>query len=142
MGRPTLAQYPHLRQILKNDTTANLQFNQVIASLSGGFVSASKDNDQTAQRQRQLLNEKETELTALRKTLKEQQEIITLLGEVIEPQTHLRPYTQDISDAGTYMVRFTAHQIREALRLHWQLIAQQTEAILRGDVAPKDHDEE
>lgn len=140
--RPTLAQYPHLRQILKNDPVANQQFNQAIAGISAGITEDSASIPiRNVKRLQEQLTTNTAELAALQEMLKTQQAIITVLGETIEPQTHLRPYTQDLADAGTYEIRFTATQIREALRLHWELVARQSEAIIRGDIATDLDDE-
>jgi hypothetical protein len=140
--RPALAQYPHLRQILKNDPVANQQFNQAIAGISGSFVDNSNSSALNAARLQERMTKLAEELADLRAMFRVQQMVITLLGEVIEPQTHLRPYTQDLAEAGTYEIKFTATQIREALRLHWELMAQQAEATIRGDVPAVDSDDE
>lgn len=140
MSRPLLSQYPHLRQILKDDPIANQQFNQVLSGIRSGVITDVKTTEQdlrqTTERLNLLLKTREEERTRL----EDQRTVITLLGETIEPQVHLRPYTQDIAKDSHYDVTFSAHEIREILRLHWRLIAEEAEATIRGSATTNPDD--
>jgi hypothetical protein len=58
--------------------------------------------------------------------------LITLLGETIEPQLNLRPYTQDIEERSSYEIKFNAAQIRLALSMYWDLLSREAEDKLIG----------
>ena len=140
-GRPLLAQYPHLRQILKNDPIANQQFQQALAGSTNSGLSTSRTTERELARLTLRIETLLKDHAAEKATLKEQGGIIKLLGEAMEPQVHLRPYTQDIAEDGHYEVKFTAHQVREILRIHWHLIAMEAEAIIRGNTTQEEPDE-
>ena len=133
MTRPVLSKYPHLRHILKNDAVANTQFNQAIAEVSNGYAPAVASASKSSASNERRANEYFEKYEELRKTLRKQQDIITRLGEAIEPQTHLRPYTQDLADKSSYEITIGAQDIRNILALHWELLAERSEALIRGD---------
>lgn len=142
MSKLVLSKYPHLRQMLKNDPVANQQFNQAMSEVRNGFVGLSHSTETDVRRATASLNALKDARAADQVRLKDQDTVITLLGEAIEPQLHLRPYTQDIADDSHYEVKFSAHQVREILRLHWHLIAVRAEAIIRGNIEPTPDDDE
>ena len=130
-GKPVLSNYPHLHSILRNDPRANQEFNSALSSVRKVEVSGananleqalqtSEDNLQSA------LAQNASHVEAQQRVLR----FVKLLGELIEEQTHLQPYTQDLSMQREYSIRFSASHIRLALRLHWDIIANAVESEL------------
>jgi hypothetical protein len=117
-----LSKYPRLHQLLKNDSQANTEFNAAIAEVTR-FSSAPEES---------LVAQLETSETNLQKCLDKCTKMeklteatvrfIRLLGETIEVQTQLSPYTEDLAKNKDYTVHFTAEHIRLALHLHWDII--------------------
>ncbi len=129
--RPVLTKYPHLQHILKNDTVANQQFNACLDEVSKWrpkFDGSVANNERLVQ---QL-----SELHATHKELlefsKKAKKLLARFGAVIEPQVHLKPYTEDIAEKNEYVIKFTAAQIRAVLVLHWEVVAHNTEDIIAG----------
>lgn len=129
--RPVLTNYPHLHHLLKNDPTANQQFNACLNEVGNSLLTegqTGKDYDRV-NNQLMELTEKHAEAVAF---VVEAKKMIRLLGEVMEPQVHLTPYSVDISGNKTYEIVFTAVQVRQALTMHWDLIAAKAEDIIAG----------
>lgn len=126
-----LSSYPHLHNILKNDPQANAQFNKAISDLMLPVQSQS-----TVAFERDALSERLLEtLTKLQKVTEAYSAVrkqVTLLGNVLEPQVHLSAYTQDLADDAQYKVTFSAEQVRAALSMHWDIVAQSVEDRIAG----------
>lgn len=132
-----------LRSVLR-EPVANAEFNKCINEItSPGTLGAATHETQLKILEDQLASsQKETEL--LLKRFKKMQRFVNLLGRVIEPQVHLTQYTVDTSEKKTYTIQFGADQIRLALRLYWEAIAEVMEnAIARvaSTADPSDGDE-
>lgn len=131
--RPILSTYPHLHHLLKNDHRANTEFNQVVSELTRFSATGTNAEVELAER----LEVSETNLQKYIEQYKKMEllteatvRFIRLLGENIEVQTQLTPYTEDLAKIKDYTVHFTAEQIRLALHLHWDVIGQAMENSL------------
>lgn len=135
MAKFELSSYPHLHQVLKNDSRANADFNAIlsIARHSGinhpreKELTDSLEAERTLRAELQAAADKNSEVT--KKTVR----FIKLLGEVMEPQVKLKPYEQDVSTKATYDIKFNANQVRMALRLYWDVLSVRMEEILAND---------
>lgn len=138
MRRPVLSKYPHLHNILRNDPVANSQFNAAISGL--GIPQADSDEPrlqtQLDEARKQTLAHEKKVLEAS-KLLQRQRSFIKILGETIESQTDLEPYSTDIDKGRKYTITFTPDQVRVALRLYWDVISQDMEASIARVVSVK-----
>jgi hypothetical protein len=139
MGRrPVLSQYPHLHNILRNDPVANQQFN---AAISGLRLSPADDDEPKLQKQldeaRKQTKAQEGKVQEASKLLQRQRSFIKILGETIEAQTNLEPYSADIDKGRKYNIEFSPDQIRVALRLYWDVTSQDMEASIARVVSIK-----
>lgn len=133
-NRPLLSKYPRLHMLLKNDTAANIEFNAAIADVAKTNIPGTVEKDLTEQlvQSENNLQEYIEKYKLMEKLTEATVRFIRLLGETIEEQTKLTPYTDDLLIAKEYTVHFTAAQIRLALHLHWDVIGQALEnEILR-----------
>lgn len=136
MGRrPVLEKYPHLHSFLKRDPVANAQFNQAINEVNQSLLNGLEPGGRSAAAL-DLSNKNLADLSSKYQTLVTDtlkvRKLLRLLGEVIEPQCRLKPYTQDIEERAIYTIEFDAEQIRLALSLHWDLIGLETENRIAG----------
>ncbi len=132
LRRPLLSNFPHLHNILRNDARANAEFNAAITSVSGSNVTVTAEQNLKAQLSQSELNLQEyiDKYNSMVKLTEATVQFIRLLGETIEVQTELTPYTEDIVKIRDYTVHFTAAQIRLALHLHWDVIGRAMESQL------------
>ena len=128
-NHPILAKYPYLHGLLKNDPKANSEFNAAIADVTGVNVRARTESDlqDKLERSETNLNIYIDKVRSMTKLAESTVQFIRLLGEIIEEQTQLTPYTEDLLKSKDYTVHFTAVQIRLALHLHWDVIGQAME---------------
>ena len=137
--RPVLDKYPRLHALLRNDPTANAQFNQCLSEVQQVGIAGANESKLAEQ-----LNKSETNLadllvkyeTVLKSTSRARR-LITLLGSTIEPQVNLRPYTQDIEERSSYDIKFDAGQIRLVLSMYWDLLTREAEDMLQGGMDDK-----
>lgn len=139
MGRrPVLSKYPHLHNILRNDPVANQQFN---AAISGLGLSPADNEEPKLQKQldesRKQTIAQEAKVQEASKLLQRQRSFIKLLGETIEAQTNLEPYSTDIDKGRKYNIVFSPDQIRVALRLYWDVTSQDMESSIARVVSVK-----
>ena len=139
--RPLLSQYPHLRALLRNDPVANAQFNAAISGLATPRRVGGSSEEQLEKSLAQA-REKVTELTILLNKSKVAYEksarCLRVLGEVIEAQLDLRPYSQDALEDRKYKIEFGPDQIRLALRLYWDALAYAMEDSLANTMLISD----
>lgn len=139
--RPLLSQYPHLRSVLRNDPVANAQFNAAISGL-GTPRRAGGSSEEQLEKSLAQAREKVTELTLLLAKSKAAYEksarCLRVLGEVIESQLDLRPYTQDELEDRKYNIVFGPDKIRLALRLYWDALAYAMEDSLANTMVISD----
>jgi hypothetical protein len=124
---------------LKNDAAANAQFNAYINELSNrlnmhGEDSSVADLEKSQQNLAETLKKYNALLTVNSKTRR----LLTLLGETIEPQVNLRPYTQDLEEKNTYTITFKARQLRLVLSRYWDLLTREAEDKLLGSMDNED----
>lgn len=149
MGRrPLLEKFPHLHSLLKRDPVANAQFNAAINEVNNSLLAGVEPGGKRAI-ELDISNKSLAELSGKYQHLVDNtrrvRKLLRLLGEVIEPQCNLKPYTQDVEERTVYEIKFNADQIRLALSLHWELIGQETEASITGskdDVTRAEEDKE
>lgn len=139
MGRrPVLSKYPHLHNILRNDPVANQQFN---AAISGLNLSPADTDEPKLQKQldeaRKQTIAQEAKVKEASRLLQRQRSFIKILGETIEAQTDLEPYSADIDRGRKYNIEFTPDQIRVALKLYWDVTSQDMEASIARVVSIK-----
>ncbi len=133
VARPALTSYTRLHAVLKNDHAANAQFNAYLNELSNrlnmhGEDATAADLEKSQLNLAETLKKYNELLTVSSKTRR----LITLLGETIEPQVNLRPYTQDLEEKNTYTITFNARQLRLALSMYWDLLTREAEDKLLG----------
>lgn len=138
--RPVLTNYPHLHNVLRNDPIANRDFNACLTEVGSpvGTAESSEALQTALDNQAKLIKE----VGDLQSELSKMKRFINLLGGVIEPQVHLRPYEQDASIQTSYEIKFNHNQIRTALRLYWEAVAQRMETKLELGVPKEVEDEE
>jgi len=129
-NRPILAKYPYLHGLLKNDPKANSEFNAAIADVTGVNVRARTESDlqDKLERSETNLNIYIDKVRSMTKLAESTVQFIRLLGEIIEEQTEITPFTEDLAKMKSYKVKFTSTQIRLALRLHWDVIGASMES--------------
>ena len=148
MALPALASFPYLYSLLRNDPRANKEFNDYVSQARSPVASSRQLQDLTEnlEAERKLRAEQQLLAEKVGSTTKKTVRFIKLLGEVIESQVSLRPYTQDVSLKATYSIVFNAGQIRMALKLFWDVMAQNMEDALTNasavDPVPDPEDEE
>ncbi len=130
---PLLSQYPHLHGVLRNDPAANAEFQKAISSLKTRRDGGSGKEEELAAAQAKVL-ELEKKLDEAQKTLGKALRFMQILGGVMEEQTNLHPYTQDVTDKRRYEVSFSPDQIRLALRWYWTLLHDNMEQVLRANL--------
>jgi hypothetical protein len=128
--RPVLSEYPHLRNILRNDPIANQQFNAAISSVNGSLPSSGEDVNEKLEKLQRLYLEQSKNYEAVSNQHRKDLRFIRLLGETMEKQTQLRPYSQDLQEQHSYPVTFTPEQVRRLLSIYWNLVAEETEIEL------------
>ncbi len=135
--RPALSDYPCLHGVLKSNPMANRQFNELL-SRSKSHVG---DNTQveslyadvdSRDKQIQKLLAREIELSKIAMRLSK---FVRVLGEVIEEQTDLTPYSSDVDNGKKYVIELTPSQVRTALILHWDTMAAKIESMLVPSVS-------
>jgi hypothetical protein len=136
--RPVLSNYPHLHSILRNDPTANRDFNAILTAVSAPQTSASEDTLAELELSRRNLQDTLTKLQKQEKTQAKILRFISLLGGVIEPQVRLSPYSQDLLTKTHYDVRFSPDQIRMALNLYWDAVGEGMENVIARTVKVDD----
>lgn len=135
--RPLLTNYPHLHGVLRKDPLANRDFQTCLSDLK--HPPPSTDPVITPA----MLDAVNLRLREAQEALSKQDRVnvktvrfIRLLGEVIESQTKLQPYSQDASAREQYKIMFSPEQIRMVLRLYWDVIADDMERkLVRVDPA-------
>lgn len=123
--RPVLSNYPHLHNLLRNDPVANREFNACLTEVNAPTRAEAPSSalETALDAQTKLI----LEVTELKTQAVKMRRFIDILGAVIEPQVHLRPYIQDAAVQGTYDIKFSSNQLRMALRLYWDSVAQRME---------------
>ncbi len=135
MSKPVLSSYPYLYSILRNDPRANTDFNAILSALNSPSAAAAREQEliDSLEAERTLRTEIQTAANKNSEVTKKTVRFIKLLGEVMEPQVKLQPYAQDVSTKATYDIKFSASQVRMALRLYWDVLSSRMEEILGGD---------
>lgn len=130
--RPLLSKYHYLRSILKHDAKANAEFNAAVTDAVGSNIRGVAEVELQKQLEQSETNLQEyaVKYNSMVKLTEATVQFIRLLGETIETQTQLTPYTEDIAKIKDYTVHFTAAQIRLALHLHWDVIGKAMESQL------------
>lgn len=123
--RSQLEGYPQLRDALRGNTKANTQFNAFVSSLrqpaSTSTIVARLDDELASTRmQVQSMARSLEEAEAVRRKL---EEFVISLGEVLETQVSLAPYSQDVARKRKYTIVFTPSQVRTAMRLYWEVVS-------------------
>lgn len=141
---PLLTNYPYLHNVLRNDAKANTDYNAIVSQLSQPLSSVEREQMQSAiDAERTLLAEVRTQLEKSTQLNIKAVRFIRLLGELMESQTELKPYVQDVSEKRTYSITFSADQVRFALRWYWDVLSAKMEDILRSKAMdPADESEE
>lgn len=130
MAKPVLSNYPSLLAVLRNNPQANAEFNAVLSTMSSSGPDRAKELTDSLESERTLRAELQIELNKAKATNQKVTRFIRLLGEVMEPQVQLQPYVQDVSMKTSYDIQFNAHQVRMALHLYWDVMADNMEATL------------
>lgn len=132
MPKPVLSNYPHLHSILRNDARANTDFNAIISALTtpGASIDREKEYEAGLEAERIRANESEERAKKSEASNAKGVRFIKLLGELIESQHQLSPYVQDVSEKKHYEIRFSAAQIRMALRWYWDVLSGHMEDVL------------
>ncbi len=135
MSLPPLSNFPRLYNLLRSDPQANKEFNDYVSRIKSPVDAERRTKELTdsLESERILRNETQDTLRQVRAITQKSVRFIRLLGEVIEPQVNLTPYSQDVSMRTTYEIKFNATQIRMALKLYWDVLAENMENILMGD---------
>lgn len=122
--RPLLFKYPYLYGLLKNDPKANAEFNAAITDMVGANAQGvvEKELQEKLETSEANLQEFIRKYEVMMKLTESTVRFIRLLGEIIELQTELTPYTEDLAKLKQYTIKFTSAQIRLALHLHWDVI--------------------
>jgi chemotaxis protein histidine kinase CheA len=143
--KPILTDYPRLYFVLRQDPAANADFQKCIGKLTGTDAAKSvKDLKSSVEAEQTLRTEAQAEAAKLKVELQKTVRFIRLIGELMESQTELSPYAQDVSEKKSYDIRFDANQIRRALQYYWATVAGDMEAVLTRPEAndPLDKEEE
>lgn len=130
--RPALEAYPHLHSVLKNDPTANAQFQACLSAAIGQGGSPGIDEIKLKtdlEKMQSELSKLVAKHQKLLQTADKAKRVIKLLGGIVEPQLQLKPYVQDISEEREYIIKFSPRNIRLFLQMHWDLISQETEDV-------------
>lgn len=123
--KPLLSGYPNLKRVLQENRQANSEFNVLTSATRG-------DQRDTAEIERleTALADARTRLQNAMHDLhhaedacKRFEACVISCGEVMESQVSLAPYSQDVATKRKYNIRFTATQVRTALRLYWEVLA-------------------
>lgn len=139
MARPALTSYTRLHSLLKNDAAANAQFNAYITELSNRLNMHGEDATASElEKSQQNLAETLKKYTEILQFSNKARRLLTLLGETIEPQVNLRPYTQDLEEKTAYTITFNARQLRLALSMYWDLLTREAEDKLLGSMDNED----
>jgi len=144
MAKPQLTNYPTLHQLLRSNHQANTDFNAYVSAINN--PGAQEAREQELQDSIKALETRAQELqqraqkaeAALQKGVR----FVKILGELMETQLQLTPYTQDVREAKHYDIRFSADQVRLATRWYWDVLANSMEATLTRGEDPADDPEE
>ncbi len=139
-----LTNFPYLHNLLRNDVRANTDFNAIISQMSTSLSAVEREQLQSSvDAERTLVRELREQLQKAAQLNIKAVRFIRLLGEIMESQTELKPYVQDVSEKRVYLIKFSADQIRFALRWYWDVLSAKMEEALRSQaVDPADESEE
>lgn len=129
---------------MRNDPRANTEFNAIVSALKNPGAREAKEKElqdacksletHANEQQQRALKAEGANAKAIR--------FIKILGELIETQLKLSPYAQDVSEKRHYDIRFSADQIRMAVRWYWDVVSDSMEAALaKGAPDPADDPE-
>lgn len=144
-NQPLLSAYPYLHNLMRSDPRANTEFNAIISSLKNPGAREAKEQElQESIKALETHNaELKTVMTRVATAKLKAVRFIKILGPLMETQLRLSPYEQDVSQQKHYDIRFTADQVRMALRWYWDVVAESMEAALaKGAPDPADEAEE
>lgn len=144
-NQPLLSKYPYLHNLMRNDPRANTDLNAIISELRNPGAREFKENELRDSIKALEIRSKELEERAQKAEAVSRKGIrfIKILGELMETQLKLTPYTQDVSERKHYDIRFSADQVRLATRWYWDVAAESMETTLgRGVRDPADDPEE
>ena len=139
---PILSNYPRLHSLLRADPSANNEFQSLVSSMRGPQVSPNanltEELEKTREQGMELLKKQELQEKQQAKLTR----FIKLLGEVVEGQTQLRPYSQDVSEEREYNIKFTPGQIRMLLHAFWDIVGEDMEKQINKSHDPASAREE
>lgn len=136
--RPVLSNYPHLHNVLRNDPTANREFQSCISSMSQPDDAEEQTQVNELNLTRASLHEALARVEATNKKQEKVTRFIMLLGGLLEKQAHLNPYAQDLLTKTQYEITFSPDQIRMALKLYWDVVGEKMEQTIARTVAVDD----
>ena len=145
MAKPQLSNYPALLQVLRNNNQANTEFNAYVSSLRspGADDARAKEYEQGLEAERIRASEAEARARKAEELNSKAVRFIKLLGEAVESQLKLRPFSQDVLEKSRYEISLTPSQTRIALRWYWDVISSKMEeAIAKGAQDPIPNEDE
>jgi hypothetical protein len=125
-----LSQYPHLHHVLRNDPVANAQFNAAMSGLAPQRTSGESPEarlEKSLNHARERANVLSVEVGQLKQTNEKLVKFVRVLGETIEAQLDLQPWTLDDMEERKYNIAFKPDRVRMALRLYWDAVAKTME---------------
>jgi len=121
---PLLASCPRLKQLLRGDRGANSEFNNLMDAMKrSGQDEEVERLETTLSEVRGRLQTALSDLQHAEEACKRFEACVISCGEVMESQVSLAPYSQDVATKRRYNIKFTATQMRKALRLYWEVLA-------------------
>ena len=137
MAKPQLSNYPALLQALRTSTQVNTEFNAYVSSITspGSVVDREKEYEDGLEAERTRADEAVARAKKTDALLDKTVRFIKILGEVIEGQLQLNPYTQDVLEKKRYEISFSAGQVRMALRWYWDVLGSKMEYVLAKNAA-------
>jgi len=145
MAKPQLTNYPTLYQLLRSNHQANTEFNAYVSAINKPGVQEAREHELQDSIKALEIRAQELQQRALKAetVLQKGVRFVKILGELMETQLQLTPYTQDVREAKHYDIRFSADQVRLATRWYWDVLANSMETTLtRGAPDPADDPEE
>lgn len=139
-----LSRHPYLHNLLRNDPRANTEYNSIVSELRNPGAQEAKEHELRVSIKALEVRNQELEERAQKAehVAAKGVRFIKLLGELMETQLQLTPYTQDVRESKHYDIRFSADQVRLATRWYWDVAAESMEVTLsRGVQDPADDPE-
>lgn len=143
--QPLLSNHPYLHNLMRNDPRANTELNALISRIKSPGASEAKEQELRDTIKALEIRAAELEARAVKaETVRSKgTRFIKILGELMETQLRLSPYAQDVSEKKHYEIRFSADQVRLAVRWYWDVVADSMETTLGSGVRdPADDSEE